>query len=102
MADDDRTERGLVCPCGSIDIYVMYSCPLQFRCNTCKRKLVDHNDKGIPYLTREQAQSKRPGMYGLPTCDQCSHEPHKGYCKTDCRWCVAINTPHTYKMRYAT
>ena len=104
-AELDRWKKrndGHTCPrCGSPSIQCYYTAPPQYQCSACGAKLIDDNaGPAIPVLTREQAESKRPGMYGLPTCDKCSHAPHDGICKETCDHCKP-GPPHIYKFRVA-
>jgi hypothetical protein len=88
-----KRDNGHFCPrCGSPSIVCYYSNPAQYECSTCGAKLIDDN--------REQAESKRPGLYGLPACDKCSHAPHEGICKEGCDHCKP-GPPHIYKFRVA-
>jgi hypothetical protein len=96
LKDPEPDEPGLICPCGSVDINVMYSQPLTFYCYECKKKLYDANDPGVPRLSMEEARSKRPIMFGLPACEQCKHGAHEGECKAVCKWCE----PHVYRLMY--
>ena len=88
-------ERGLLCPrCGGY-VRTMYSNPPQFACDFCESDLLDLDTKSaIQVLTPEEAVSKRPSMYGGPSCPECSHEPHDGPCK----WCIELRTEHVYDM----
>lgn len=99
---------GYICPrCGSTRISCFYTAPPSFRCQECGADLEDENaEPAIPRLTREEAESKRPQLYGLPMCEccdpvtnpkiSCTHAPHG---PGKCRWCNKQNEPHVYKFR---
>jgi len=103
-------ETGYVCPnCGSTSIQCFYTAPPMYRCRECGKDLIDDNaGPAIPVLTREEAESKRPQLYGLPVCEccdparpkfSCTHAPHE---PGKCYWCNKQNTPHVYKFRVAS
>jgi hypothetical protein len=94
-------DRGYICPrCGSSRISCFYTAPPQYQCEACGAGLEDENaGPAIPVLTRAEAEAKRPGMYGLPTCEKCSHAPHEeGECRKVCEFCKPP-PPHVYKFR---
>ena len=102
-------DRGYKCPrCGSDRITCFYSNPPSYKCEDCGAALIDDNaGPAIPVLSREEAESKRPQLFGLPQCDccdpsrpkfSCTHAPHE---PGKCRWCNEQNEPHVYKFRVA-
>lgn len=94
-------EEGLICPCGSTDVNVCYTQPLQFECGECERELIDENaGPAIPRISEELARLKVPWFYKLPACPKCNHGVHDGNCKETCQVCIPL-PPHVYKMRYA-
>lgn len=94
------SDRGYICPkCGSTRISCYYTAPPSYECQNCGAELEDDNaGPAIPVLTREEAERKRPGLFGLPICDKCSHGPHEGACKENCEFCKP-QPPHVYKFR---
>jgi transposase-like protein len=92
----NEDEPGLTCPrCGSTNIDVFYTAPLQFECSDCGAELYDENaGPAIPVLTHRQAHGKRPAMYGEPVCSCCTHAPHEG----SCEFCDEIKKPRVYKL----
>lgn len=90
------------CPCGSSDISVFYTNPLQYACRACKCVLIDDNDLGIPILPEVHARQKYPAMYGLLSCLSCSHAPHQGSsCKAACEFCKQPPL-HVYNFRVSS
>lgn len=73
--------------CGSGQIFIGYTQPLTYRCESCGTYMKDENDPGIEELTLEQAQARRPSLYDLPSCEKCSHRQHEGDCAR-CSACV--------------
>lgn len=102
--------EGYTCPrCGGNRITCFYSDPASYKCEDCQIFLIDENaGPAIPVLTREEAESKRPALFGLPTCEccdpvvnskfSCTHAPHA---PGACPWCIKDSTPHVYKFRVA-
>ena len=78
---------------------VHYVAPLRYVCEFCGVPLRDINDPGIPVLTQEEAQRKRPALYGLPECARCHHAEHSASNAADpescpaCPVCEAERTP---------
>lgn len=62
-----------LCVCGSSKVLAHYTCPILYKCETCGARW---SGPPIPVLTAEQAQRKRPALYGLAVCDCCTHAPH--------------------------
>ena len=65
------------CPiCRSTEIDVRYTLPASYRCKDCGQELRDANDPGVRMLAGDDAEKKRPALYGKPVCSCCSHAPH--------------------------
>ena len=88
-----------ICPlCGNDKLFIGYTGPLYYRCDSCGVELRDENEVGMRSVPVEESMGKRPRMYGLPCCAKCFHAPHE---EGECPYCVVKTEkpePHVYKM----
>ena len=90
-----------ICPlCGNDKLFIGYTAPLHFRCDSCGVELRDENEEpAMKVVSGDKAMRERPRMYGLPCCAKCFHAPHD---EGECPFCVVKKKkkeePHVYKM----